>query len=112
MATLAVRNEAQRLILQKEMLGQLSDGRWENSRPRDHWQPWCRATLIVDPENVGRDFWVQCDGYNFREKELLEIVGERMLEAVRAGLNDPAYSEKQMRADLGDLRKIFKTRRA
>lgn len=108
--TLAVRNEAQRILFEEELKGQLSDGRWENSSPRDHWVPWCDATVVVDPENVGRDFWVQRDGYNFGEKALLEIIGDRMLGYVQAV--QPDYTWNQMAADLKDLRKVVKTHRA
>ena len=31
-----------------EITGQLSDGRWENTRPYDHWKFWCNAEVIVD----------------------------------------------------------------
>jgi hypothetical protein len=108
--TLRVRNIAQKVLLEDELLGQMSDGRWENSNPMDHWKPWCNATIVVDPENVGRDFYPRRDGYCFTEKDLLEIIGERMLEAVRTATGNPDYTHKNMLADLRDLRKIFKTR--
>lgn len=106
--TLRVRNLAQKVLWEEELTGQLSDGRWENSRPMDHWMPWCDATVVIDPENVGRDFWVRRDGYCFTEKDLLSIIGDRMLEAVRVATGNAAYSEKKMLADLRDLRKIIK----
>ena len=65
---------------------------------------------MVDPENVGRDFYALRDGYCFTEKVLLSIVGERMLESVRAATGDAEYSEKDMLKDLRDLRKIIKIR--
>lgn len=43
-------------------------------------------------------------------KELAEIVGDRMLAEVQAVI--PEYTEKQMMADLKDLKTIFKTRRS
>jgi hypothetical protein len=106
--TLRVRNLAQKVLWEQELTGQLSDGRWENSRPNDHWEPWCDATCVVDPENVGRNFYVKRDGYCFTERELLSIIGERMLEAVRVLTSNPAYSEQDMLTDLRDLRKIIK----
>jgi hypothetical protein len=108
--TLAVRNEAQRILFEDELKGQLSDGRWENSRPYGHWECWADATVVVDPDNVGRDFYARRDGYCLTERDLLDAVGERMLEMVQAV--DPTYTEKRMIADLRDLRKILKVRRA
>lgn len=109
MGTLNVRNRAQQLLFEGELKGQLSDGRWENSRPDNHWEPWCNATVVVNVENVGRNFYARRDGYCFTEKALLEIIGDRMLELVQAEI--PGYTEKDMLADLRDLRKIIKITR-
>lgn len=109
MTTLRLRNTAQKTLWECELQGQLSDGRWENSRPMDHWMPWCKAEVVVDPEHVGRDFFVRRDGYCFTERDLLSIIGDRMLEYVRAATGNPAYSEKDMIKDLRDIRKIIKT---
>ncbi len=79
---LAVRNvEQQALML--ELDGQISDGFWENAKPNDHYLPWCEAEVVVDPANVGRNFSVRKDNYNFSAKELLDVVGLRMLATVR-----------------------------
>lgn len=109
MATLNVRNEQQRILLEEELKGQISDGMWENARPDSHWIVWCDATVVVDPENVGRDFYARKDNYNLTAPLLLEIVGDRMVEAVQAG-GFPDYDRKQMVADLKDLKVIMKTR--
>lgn len=80
---LAVRNVAQRVLFVHELCGQLSDGHWENSRPSDHWEPWCDAVVIVDPANVGREFHVRRDTYDFTSRDLLDVVGNRMVNYVR-----------------------------
>lgn len=85
-ATLRVRNIAQKVLMDEELKGQISDGAWENLNVTDHWQVWCDAEVVVDPANVGRDFWAKYDHYNFTNKELLEIVGQRMVESVRIAL--------------------------
>lgn len=106
---LRVRNLAQKVLWEEELSGQISDGRWENSKPYDHWEYWHRnVEVIVDPEHAGRDFFVRRDGYCFTEKELLEIIGERMVNYVRVATGNPDYSEKDMIKDLRDLRKIIK----
>ena len=79
MPTLAFRNPVQLAVWKHELTGQLSDGRWENTRPANHWHPWCFATAVVDPENLGRDFWAPRESYGFTSTDLLEIIGERMI---------------------------------
>ncbi len=86
MGTLAVRNIAQKTLFDHELSGQISDGMWENLNVRDHWQEWCNAEVIVDPENLGRDFWVRYDSYNFTSPKLLEVVKDRMIVTVRLSL--------------------------
>lgn len=103
---LNVRNQAQKILLEKELQGQISDGYWENASPHDHWKPWCNCDVVVNPENLGRTFWARKDNYNLNNKDLLDIVGDRMLEEVQKEL--PAYTAKDMAADLKDLKKIFK----
>jgi hypothetical protein len=85
MGTLFVRNLAQKVLLQHELIGQLSDGYWENCRPNDHYKPWCRSEIVVaeNDEEVGRDFYARKDNYNLSNKELFDIVGTRMLSCAR-----------------------------
>jgi hypothetical protein len=86
MGILAVRNEAQKILFDEELSGQISDGMWENLNRRDHWQVWCDADVVVDPDNLGRDFWASYDSYNFTHPDLLSVVKDRMLVTVRLGL--------------------------
>lgn len=87
---LFVRNIEQKLILLCEMQGQISDGMWENSRPLNHWKFWCnldKDTIVVNPNNVGvlnaenANFKKRMvkRNYNFSDKALLSIVGERIV---------------------------------
>lgn len=48
-----------------EILGQLSDGRWENSTPRNHHSFWCSLTVKVEP---GSDPKVEAESYALRTK--------------------------------------------
>lgn len=83
MATLRVRNIEQAALFQLEIVGQLSDGMWENSTPREHWRPWCKCNVVVNDKNVGRDFWAPRDRYALASKSLLDVVGKRMLTYVK-----------------------------
>jgi hypothetical protein len=74
--------------------------------------PWCKATNVVDPGNVGRDFYARRESYNFTNRELLSVIGERMIEAVRRLTGNESYSEKDLKADLNDLKQIIKLRSA
>lgn len=80
---IAFRNKAQLALWKYELLGQLSDGHWENSRPFNHWQDWHQAKALVDPSNVGRNFYPIRERYNFANKDLLEVVDGRMIGYVR-----------------------------
>lgn len=80
MTTIAFATAAQLLLWTSELRGQISDGHWENSRPHDHFRPWCDAKVIVDPQNLGRDFYAPKENYNFTSPDLLtnEVVEGRM----------------------------------
>lgn len=149
---LNVRNIEQAALM-LELDGQLSDGFWENTTPHDHWRQWCAAKVVVNPERVGRNFYAQKSNYNLSSKQLLDVVGLRMLGIVRiarahgieaasalehgiacedgmlvdsprtalkleaAGvtyeqamkaLADTSYGMRELRADLNDLKAIFK----
>lgn len=80
--TLYVRNLEQAAAW-LELDGQISDGMWENARPNDHYLPWCRARVVVSPANPGRNFYARKDNYDFASRELLDVVGLRMLATVR-----------------------------
>ena len=108
--TIRVRTQAQKWLLVNELQGQISDGHWENSSPQDHWQPWSNANVIVDPKNVGRNFHARKDNYQLNAKDLLEVVGDRMISEASGKMGE-SYDEKSMMTDLRDLRTIFKTTR-
>lgn len=107
--TIRVRTQAQKHLLVDELQGQISDGHWSNSQ-NNPWQDWSNAKVIVDPKNPGRNFSTRKDNYQLNSKELLSIVGKRMQENVTSKTGKD-YSEKEMAADLKDLRAIFKTQR-
>lgn len=109
--TIRVNTQAQKWLLEDELKGQISDGKWENSS-NNPWQDWTAAKVIVDPKNVGRNFRTDKDNYQLNAKDLLDVVGDRMVENVQNKTANPDYNEKAMGKDLADLRKIFKTRRS
>ena len=79
--TLTVKSLAQRVLLENELLGQISDGMWENATPHNHYKAWnCE---VVVGEHLGRNFWACKDNYDFASKTLRDIVGGRMMVAVR-----------------------------
>lgn len=108
---LRVRNRAQQILFMKELRGQISDGMWENTVPFNHWAAWSNTKVVVDPKNLGRNFSVAKDNYQLNAKALLSVVGDRMVGEVQKGGN-PDYTEKDMAADLKELRQIFKTSRS
>jgi len=108
--TIRVRTQAQKWLLENELKGQISDGTWENSA-NNPWEDWSGAHVIVDPKNAGRNFDTTRDSYNLTRPDLLDSVGDRMIEDVQARTGNSNYGEKAMRADLSDLKKVFKTKR-
>lgn len=82
MATLTLRTEVQKALYEIELVGQFSDGTWENSRPMDHWKPWCNCNVEVGP-NAGRDFYPRRDKYNLTKSMFMEVCGSRMLAYAR-----------------------------
>lgn len=85
MSTLFLRNIEQVALFRFELAGQLSDGHWENSRPHDHWEVWCRCDVEVAPAGTapGRNFFAKRSTYGLTSSELLSVVGGRMLGQVR-----------------------------
>jgi len=81
--TLAFRNDVQAALWEEELTGQISDGKWENARPLNHWEVWCDADVIVDPDGVGRNFHVTKCNYDLNSMDLLDCVGDRMLALAR-----------------------------
>lgn len=76
---LHVENPVQKALFLQELSGQISDGYWENSRPNDHYQYWRLDfdQVIVDG-SLGHNFHAPRK-YNFLAKDLLDVVGDRML---------------------------------
>ena len=83
MSTLSFRNDVQATLWELELKGQLSDGHWENTRPDGHWRPWCNAMVVVEPANPGRDFLAAKESYQLCSKDLLDVVGRRMVSYAR-----------------------------
>jgi len=83
-------NSNQVVLFTRELCGQLSDGYWENSSPREHWRAPCRASVVVgDTPNVN---FIPHRAYNFNAKKLVDVVGERMMQYVRLANKFPELS--------------------
>lgn len=85
MHTVVVRTEVQKALLQQELVGQLSDGFWENSSSKADWQRLAAATVVVASEGqaVGCSFKLN-KRYDFANDDLLDCVGDRMLELAQS----------------------------
>ena len=106
----------QELLFKSEILGQLSDGYWENSKPFDHWQFWSAVTVTVDdtvePHLAigGEASWraPKCSRTNYGLERLLKfgVVVERMLAMVNHwyvavwGGRNPTYTAVDLKRDL------------
>jgi len=91
-ATLTVSNLAQKVIFLYEMEGQLSDGKWENTVPHNHWKQWMlKSDQILVGEAVGTERMGHSRSYNMADRELLSIVGKRVRFKVALVLHDPKF---------------------
>jgi hypothetical protein len=104
--TINFRNLIQVALWDEELSGQISDGWWENARPFEHYKIWCRATATVNPKNLGRNFWADKKNYNFTNKELLEVIGDRMLLCCQRVAGE-GFTMKMMKAELRDMKEII-----
>jgi hypothetical protein len=93
-----VRNLAQKVLMEFELMGQMSDGYWENAR--QDWHLWCDTEFLVSPDGklgtVGIDDWQKRQArYNLSAKALLDVVGERMIASVRVCHRFPKLAENR-----------------
>ena len=49
--TLNVTNMSQACLFEMEVSGQISDGKWENARPYNHWEWICNTEMVISDEN-------------------------------------------------------------
>ena len=104
-------NPQQKILWDKELSGQVSDGNWENAYPFDHWERPCKAESLVAKEGQRAGLnWMPRKTYGFNNTELLSIVGDRMLAEVT--FHYPEYTWQQMRLDLRGMSRLFRNARA
>lgn len=82
---IGLQNLAQVIIYKKELQGQISDGMWENSKPHNHYKAASGAEPYVaeTADQLGPQGWIPQRAYNFSSHQLLSIVGDRMIFAVK-----------------------------
>lgn len=85
-------NARQAALWSHELVGQISDGHWENSRPSHHWEQPCYANVIVSATIKAGPNWKPIRGYNFADKELVDIVGDRMKTIVKFTMAFPQWT--------------------
>lgn len=96
--TVTFRTAAQAALFECELKGQISDGKWENT-PNTGWEQWCRVEVLVG-ENVGRSMaHVTKDNFNLADRDLLEIVGDRMLGYARLAMAGVTLDDIRKLAD-------------
>jgi predicted DNA-binding WGR domain protein len=74
-------NATQVALFQGELIGQMSDGAWENASPMNHWRPMSEATVRVGKPGMN---FVPMRTYDYASPELLSIVGDRWLFLAKA----------------------------
>ena len=87
-----VRNGVQKVLLEHEMLGQMYDGMWENSS--QDYKLWHDTKFVVSTDGkLGTlgipQYKKDRSRYNLNNRELLEIVGDRMIASARVCIAFP-----------------------
>lgn len=100
------RSKVQVALFTEELAGQISDGMWENAKPKDHWEvpSEAKAFVVKNDSDLGPNF-SPMRGYNFASSQLIEWVGDRMIATGKKF--DKAYDLKKLKADLKDMTAIF-----
>jgi hypothetical protein len=85
------RTPIQKTLWDHMILGQLSDGMWENTKPYDHWKFWHELESKVGKPAVGFEKTYPCKvDYNLSSSALLDAVGDEMIalgKGTKAGFN-------------------------
>jgi hypothetical protein len=78
---LVVTTLTQKVHFIMEIRGQLSDGKWENASPPNHWGVWCRLKWdqVKVGEDYGHNFFAVKTNYDLTNKDFLGCVGHRMI---------------------------------
>ena len=74
-------NSTQVALFTGELLGQMSDGAWENASPMNHWRPMGEATVRVGKPGMN---FMPMRTYDYASPELISIVGDRWLFLAKA----------------------------
>jgi hypothetical protein len=96
--TLTLKNLSQLNLFNAEILGQLSDGAWENARPSDHYKVWYDVDAVIGSPIGYSKIYPRRTKYALAS-QLLPYIGARMLVYGAAGLakielNDSTYDMK------------------
>lgn len=107
-ALIVFANRIQAMLFKVEMQGQISDGHWENSMPYGHYKVASSADVAFSDNSNTHG----CHGfspqrkYNFANRDLFEVVGDRMLEMAKE--IDPNHTKRDLMRDLKEINRIFK----
>lgn len=83
--TLTLKNLSQLNLYNAEILGQLSDGAWENARPSDHYKVWYDVDAVIGSPIGYSGIYPRRTKYALAN-QLLPYIGARMLVYGAAGL--------------------------
>ncbi len=104
-----VANALQKFIFDNVLIPEITkaDGRWTNSKPHGHAEPFKIATAVIDPNHLGITFEAAKRNYNLNDSTWLkpEVINP-MLKAASAHLNREV-GKKEMTTELEALKKIL-----
>jgi len=99
-------NELQMDLWNNALVGQISDGMWENT-VNSGYEFWCNVQTAVETSTVieGSKRYLPIK-YNFGFTRLIKYTGEDMIEIGRKYNTD--YSENMLRKDLREISRAMK----
>lgn len=84
--TIALPTSSARAVWTEEIVGQLSDGMWENTSPHDHWKFWNGLKVAEGEPCVTSNTCPRKNNYGLTR--LIPIIGDRMVAIGRMGKVD------------------------
>lgn len=92
---LYLKNMSQLFLYEYQLTGQISDGLWENSKPREHWRFWANVEVkignqleLISP----KENWNLPLKNNYNFKSLIKYVGDELIATGKIGKSK--YAEK------------------
>lgn len=104
---LTVATQAQKVVLENVLLGEIATGFWKNARPADHADSWKGVEITIGADLGAAGFDVPRN-YNFVNPDFFRRAEEKLMEAAKTV--NPDITVKQLKKQLISLNQILGAR--